>query len=64
VNTAFRWIVLGTGALLALALGVPQVAALFKFTAPSATLLALSAALALTTWGWCTAAVALLHRRT
>jgi Ca2+-transporting ATPase len=63
VNTAFRWIVLGTGALLALALGVPQVAALFKFTAPSATLLALSAALALTTWGWCTAAVALLHRR-
>lgn len=64
VNTAFRWIALGTGALLALALGVPQVAALFKFTAPSATLLALSAALALTTWGWCTAAVALLHRRT
>lgn len=64
VNTAFRWIALGTGALLALALGVPEVAALFKFTAPSATLLALSAALALTTWGWCTSAVALLHRRT
>lgn len=64
VNTAFRWIVLGTGALLALALGVPQVTELFKFTAPSANLLASTAALALSTWGWCTAAVALLHRRT
>ncbi len=63
VNTAFRWIVLATGVLLALALGVPQVAALLKFAAPSAALLAPAAALALMTWGWCTAAVALLHRQ-
>lgn len=63
VNGAFRWIVLGTGALLALALGLPQVAELFKFTAPSAPLLALTAVLALTTWGWCTAMVALLRRQ-
>lgn len=64
VNTSFRWIVLGTVSLLAVALSVPHVAALFKFTAPSATLLALSVALALTTWGWCAAAVALLRRQT
>ncbi|HEY1130184.1 MAG TPA: cation-translocating P-type ATPase [Roseateles sp.] len=61
VNAAFRWIVLGTVVLLALALGVPQVAGLFKFTAPSAPLLALAAVLALTTWAWCAAMVALLR---
>ena len=66
VNTAFRWIVLGTLALLALALGLPQVASLFKFSAPTPTLLALMAVLALMAWGWCTGMVAARrrHRRT
>lgn len=63
VNTAFRWIVLATGALLVLALGVPQVAGLFKFTAPSAALMTCAAVLAMTAWAWCTAAVALARRR-
>lgn len=63
VNVAFRWIVVGTGVLLAVALGVPQVATLFKFAAPSISLLAMTAALALTTWAWCTTTVALQRRR-
>ncbi|MEO3691740.1 cation-translocating P-type ATPase [Roseateles paludis] len=63
VNAAFRWIVLGTGVLLALALGVGQVAALFKFSAASAALLALIAALAVASWAWCTATVRLLRQR-
>ncbi|MBI3348803.1 MAG: cation-translocating P-type ATPase [Burkholderiales bacterium] len=62
VNTAFRWIVLGTLALLALALGLPQVASLFKFSAPTPTLLGLMAVLALMAWGWCAWMVAARRR--
>lgn len=62
VNAAFRWIVLGTLVLLAVALGVPQVAALFKFAAPSPALLGLTAALALLAWAWCRAVVAWQRR--
>ncbi len=58
VNPAFRGITLATLILLAVALGVPQVAALFKFAAPSPALLALTAALALLAWAWCRAVVA------
>jgi Ca2+-transporting ATPase len=63
VNVAFRWIVAGTAALLALALGVPTIAALFKFTAPSASLMLCAAVLAFTAWAWCKTAVVLLGRR-
>lgn len=56
-NAAFRWIVLATSVLLVLALGVPQVASLFQFTAPSAALMGLATGLALAGWAWCTAAV-------
>ncbi|HEY0955196.1 MAG TPA: HAD-IC family P-type ATPase [Roseateles sp.] len=62
VNQAFRGITLATLALLAVALGVPPVAALFKFAAPSAALLALTAALALLAWAWCRAVVAWQRR--
>ncbi len=63
VNAAFRWIVLGTVALLALALGMPEVAALFRFTTPSGPLLGLAAALSLIAWLWCTAVVVLQRQK-
>lgn len=63
VNAAFRWIVLGTMGLLALALGVPQVASLFRFSAPAPALLGMIAALALLAWGWCAWMVATQRRR-
>ncbi|MBB3196314.1 Ca2+-transporting ATPase [Roseateles terrae] len=63
INAAFRWIVVGTAALLVLALGVPSIAVLFKFTAPSASLMMCAAVLAFTAWAWCKAVVARLQGR-
>ncbi len=51
-NPAFRWMVVGTLALLALALGVPTVAQLFRFAPPTWSMLGLSAALAAAAWAW------------
>lgn len=51
-NPAFWWMVGGTLVLLALALGVPAVAQLFRFAPPTVPMLSLSAALALVAWGW------------
>lgn len=51
-NPAFRWMVVGTLCLLAVALGVPAVAELFRFAQPTLPLLGLSGALAIAAWGW------------
>lgn len=52
-NPAFAWIALGTGALLALVLTVPPVAALFAFAIPAPRLLAVAAGLAVLALFWC-----------
>lgn len=57
VNQAFRWISLGAAALLALAVGVPAVAGLFKFTPLTPAGLGLAALLAVLSWAWCRAVV-------
>ncbi|MFY8119139.1 MAG: cation-translocating P-type ATPase, partial [Roseateles sp.] len=62
-NPAFRVIALGALLLLGLALGLPPLAALFKFAAPTPALLGGVAVLALLVWAWCAAVVALLRRR-
>ena len=51
-NPAFWWMVAGTLVLLALALGVPAVAQLFKFSPPTWPMLGLSIALAWVAWAW------------
>lgn len=51
-NPAFWWMVAGTLVLLALALGVPAVAQLFKFAPPTWPMLGLSITLALVAWAW------------
>lgn len=62
-NPAFRVIALGALLLLGLALGLPPLAALFKFAPPTPALLGGVAVLALLVWAWCAAVVALLRRR-
>lgn len=49
---AFRWMVAGTLGLLAVALGVPAVAELFRFAPPSLPMWGLAMALAVAAWGW------------
>ncbi|MDQ5925131.1 MAG: P-type Ca2+ transporter type [Pseudomonadota bacterium] len=51
-NPAFLWITAGALALLSLALGIPAVATLFRFTAPSPTLLILAGTLTAMAWLW------------
>ena len=62
-NPAFGWIMVGTLALLAVSLGVPAVAALFRFAAPSWPLAGLTAALTLASWGWFALVQGRLFRR-
>jgi len=61
-NVAFGWIVLGTGVLLALVLGVPAISRLFLFATPSAALLSSGAALCLGALVWFEATKRLANR--